>query len=130
MENVLMRFCRETRRYTVKNVAEKLGVPPEAYREMEKGDLLLTRKQAELLGQLYNADASYFYREAVQLDLLQTRMAIIKIVKRENILMGAKLKKNEVAAIKRNVAATEGDIAVAQKKMIASQKELASIRKG
>jgi transcriptional regulator with XRE-family HTH domain len=95
MENILMRFCRESKRYTIKTIADKLSIGVGVYKEMEKGEVLLTRKQAELLGELYNTDPSYFYKEAIQLDLLQTRMMIIKILKKENNLLIAKLKKNE-----------------------------------
>src|SRR5580698_7443797 len=99
MENVLMRYCRESKRYTIKTIADKLGIGVGVYKEMEKGEVLLTRKQAELLGELYNTDPSYFYKEAIQLDLLQTRMMIIKILKKENNLLIAKLKKSEVAKV-------------------------------
>jgi transcriptional regulator with XRE-family HTH domain len=122
MENVLMRFCRESNRFTIKIVAGKLGIAAEMYKEMEKGEVLLTRKQAEQLGELYNTDPSYFYKEAIQLDLLQTRMMIIKILKKENNLLIAKLKKKEAAAIKRNASASRGDMAAAKRDRMAERK--------
>ncbi len=47
MENILMRFCREKRRYTIKTIAYKLRISIEAYAEIEKGETLLTYEQAE-----------------------------------------------------------------------------------
>jgi transcriptional regulator with XRE-family HTH domain len=81
MENILMRFCRETNRYTVKTVAMKLGVSVDDYIEIETGEILLTEEQAKILGKLYNAHTSYFNDEAIQLDLLRTKIEIIKALK-------------------------------------------------
>ena len=81
MENILMRFCRETNRYTVKTVATKLGVSVDDYIGIETGEILLTEEQAKILGKLYNAHTSYFNDEAIQLDLLRTKIEIIKALK-------------------------------------------------
>jgi len=81
MENILMRFCRETNRYTVKTVATKLGISVHDYIGIETGDILLTEEQAKILGKLYNARTSYFNDEAIQLDLLRTKIEIIKALK-------------------------------------------------
>jgi transcriptional regulator with XRE-family HTH domain len=81
MENILMRFCRETNRYTVKTVATKLGISVDDYIGIETGEILLTEKQAKILGKLYNAHTSYFNDEAIQLDLLRTKIEIIKALK-------------------------------------------------
>jgi len=81
MENILMRFCRETNRYTVKTVATKLGVSVDDYIGIETGEILLTEEQAKILGKLYNARTSYFNDEAIQLDLLRTKIEIIKALK-------------------------------------------------
>ena len=81
MENILMRFCRETNRYTVKTVAAKLGISVDDYIEIETGEILLTEEQAKILGKLYNARTSYFNDEAIQLDLLRTKIEIIKALK-------------------------------------------------
>jgi transcriptional regulator with XRE-family HTH domain len=81
MENILMRFCRETNRYTVKTVATKLGISVDDYIGLETGEILLTEKQANILGKLYNARTSYFNDEAIQLDLLRTKIEIIKALK-------------------------------------------------
>ena len=50
MENILMRFCRETNRYTVKTVAMKLGICIDDYIGIETGEILLTEEQAKILG--------------------------------------------------------------------------------
>ena len=81
MENILMRFCRETNRYTVKTVATKLGISVDDYIGIETGEILLTEEQAKILGKLYNAHSSYFNDEAIQLDLLRTKIEIIKALK-------------------------------------------------
>ena len=81
MENILMRFCRETNRYTVKTVATKLGISVDDYIGIETGEILLTEEQAKILGKLYNAHTSYFNDEAIQLDLLRTKIEIIKALK-------------------------------------------------
>jgi len=81
MENILMRFCRETNRYTVKTVATKLGISVDDYIGIETGEILLTEKQGKILGKLYNAHTSYFNDEAIQLDLLRTKIEIIKALK-------------------------------------------------
>jgi transcriptional regulator with XRE-family HTH domain len=81
MENILMRFCRETSRYTVKTVAMKLGISVDDYIGIETGEILLTEEQAKILGKLYNANTSYFNDEAIQLDLLRTKIEIIKDLK-------------------------------------------------
>ena len=81
MENILMRFCRETNRYTVKTVATKLGISVDDYIGIETGEILLTEEQAKILGNLYNAHTSYFNDEAIQLDLLRTKIEIIKALK-------------------------------------------------
>ena len=81
MENILMRFCRETNRYTVKTVATKLSISVDDYIGIETGEILLTEEQAKILGKLYNARASYFNDEAIQLDLLRTKIEIIKALK-------------------------------------------------
>jgi transcriptional regulator with XRE-family HTH domain len=81
MENILMRFCRETNRYTVKTVATKLGISVDDYIGIETGEILLTEEQAKILGKLYNARTNYFNDEAIQLDLLRTKIEIIKALK-------------------------------------------------
>ena len=81
MENILMRFCRETNRYTVKTVATKLGVSVDDYIGIETGEILLTEEQAKILGKLHNTHPSYFNEEAIQLDLLRTKIEIIKALK-------------------------------------------------
>jgi DNA-binding XRE family transcriptional regulator len=89
MENVLMRFCRRTHRYTPKKVATHLGISVDTYRDIETGNILLNEKQARQLGALYNAPYSYFYKEAQQLDLLLTRKVINDILKQKiNLLIG------------------------------------------
>jgi len=79
MENVLMRFCRQTNGHNSMTIAKKLNVSLDTYRGMERGEILLTEIQARELGKFYKVHYSYFHKEALQLDLLLTREAIIKI---------------------------------------------------
>lgn len=102
LENILMRFCRQSRRFSVKIVAAHMGVSIDVYRKMEKGDLLITYKQAVQLGDLYEVSASWFFKEAIQLDLLLSRMAIIRILKNKNDLLIDRLKSNEKTPEKRS----------------------------
>jgi transcriptional regulator with XRE-family HTH domain len=81
MENTLLRFCRESHRYSPQAIAHKLGIKTHVYFEIESGETLLTYKQAEKLGQLYNTSPHYFYNAAQQLDLLLTKNVIIKAAK-------------------------------------------------
>lgn len=81
MENTLLRFCRETHHYSPQVIALKLGIKTRNYFEIERGETLLTYKQAEKLGQLYNTSPHYFYNAAQQLDLLLTKNVIIKAAK-------------------------------------------------
>jgi len=97
MENILMRFCRQTNQYTPKKVADQLEITVDTYRDIEKGDILLNEKQARQLGALYNVHYSYFYKEAQQLDLLLARKEIIKILKWEINLLIEKNKKEAEA---------------------------------
>jgi hypothetical protein len=83
MENILMRFCRETNHCAVKTVAAKLDVTVDEYIGLETGEILLSDAQAKELGKLYNANPSYFAAEALQVDLLRTRIEIIKTLKAE-----------------------------------------------
>lgn len=99
MENIIMRFCRENKKYTAKFLAGKLGITVKEYKELEKGISLLTRKQAKQLGAVYEVDYSWFYKEAVQLDLLLTRMAIIKVLKWEKDLLITQLEKKRFAVL-------------------------------
>jgi cobalamin biosynthesis protein CbiG len=83
MKNVLLAFCRRHNRYASKKVARQLGISVEDYKSIESGEILLTEVQARQLGKLYNAHYSYFYNEALQLDLLRTKTAIIKVLKNQ-----------------------------------------------
>ncbi|MEO6542393.1 MAG: hypothetical protein ABIN74_15430 [Ferruginibacter sp.] len=83
MENMIMQFCRETHRYTRARVAVWLRVTLKEYRELETGQQLLTPKQAAQLGKLYKVKGIYFYRAALQLELLVTRREIIRVQKEE-----------------------------------------------
>ena len=98
MENILMIFCRVQKRYTTKTVAARLGISVEMYSDIEKGNVLITQEQARELGKLYKADYSYFYNEALQLDLLHTRSALLNVLKMENDLLKLEVGDHAVTA--------------------------------
>jgi hypothetical protein len=58
-----------------------LVISVDDYIGIETGEILLTEEQAKILGKLYNARTSYFNDEAIQLDLLRTKIEIIKALK-------------------------------------------------
>jgi DNA-binding XRE family transcriptional regulator len=81
MENILLRFCRETQKQTPNAIAAHLDINVRSYQEIETGEILLSRKQAHQLGKLFHVKADYFFQAALQLDLLHTKNEIIKIQK-------------------------------------------------
>jgi hypothetical protein len=74
-----------------KQVASKLCMTYKEYKKLEKGNLLMTRKQASQLSQVYKLDSKYFLKSSRQLDLLLLRGNIIKAFTTEkkvrNLLM-------------------------------------------
>lgn len=95
MENTLLLFCRETHHYSPKMIAHKLGITTKVYFEIERGETLLTYRQAEKLGRLYNTHTNYFYSAAQQLDLLLTRNVILKTATWRIMQLEEKLKTME-----------------------------------
>ena len=53
-ENVLLRLCRTSHRLSRPQVASKLGLTPEDYKELETGVTFMTPKEAKVLAELYN----------------------------------------------------------------------------
>jgi|SRR5579859_5721400 len=95
MQNVLLLFCRRTRHFSQKELAARLGITTEAYRELESGKTLLTESQARRLGKLYNAPYKYFYEAAQQLDFLLTTQVNLKILKSDNDRLWERLLEQE-----------------------------------
>jgi plasmid maintenance system antidote protein VapI len=81
MENILMRFFRETQKHTPDTVAAHLGITVHEYQEIETGQKLLSEKQAKQLGKLFGVKGQYICEAALQLDLLITRNEMVKIYK-------------------------------------------------
>ena len=79
-----MRFCRETHKYSLKKVAGFLGINEIEYTHIETGKTFLTKKQARELGKLFKVKSDYFFKAALQLDLIVAKTEIIKI-QREKI---------------------------------------------
>lgn len=50
------------------------------YKKLEKGTLLMTRKQASRLADAYHIGPKYFLKSSRQLDLLLTRAEVINVL--------------------------------------------------
>jgi transcriptional regulator with XRE-family HTH domain len=83
MENTIMRFCRETHKFSYAHVAKHLGITAREYRKLEKGEKLITPEQTDLLGALYKVNGDYFFQAALQLQDLLSKSEIIKVLRVE-----------------------------------------------
>jgi transcriptional regulator with XRE-family HTH domain len=81
MENILMRFCRETQGYTPEAVAARLGISVKQYKAIESGKELLTARFARKLGKLYKQKGEYFYAAGMQVEMLRSGNEIIRLLK-------------------------------------------------
>ena len=81
MHNVLMEFCQVQYNVSKEVVAKNLKISLNDYEEIIAGKILLTPAQAKALGKLYNADSSFFYTAAEQLDHYLTSLAIMDALK-------------------------------------------------
>lgn len=79
MENILMRFCRESHGYSADTIAARLGISAQQYLDFETGKALLTPKLAKQLGRLYNHRPEYFYAAALQLEELRVCNEMVKL---------------------------------------------------
>lgn len=78
MKNVVMQLCRETNGYSEQQVADKLGMTPDEYTELETSAVYMSPERAGQLSALYNIDAEYFLESSRQLELLDARAEVIK----------------------------------------------------
>src|SRR5687768_3337327 len=99
MENIFMRFCRETHNHTLNAMATHLGITTSEYLEIESGRILLSEGRGQLLGKLFNVKSDYFYEAAEQLDLLLARNEMVKILKEKNQQLNQQLRDLKNAAI-------------------------------
>jgi len=93
MKNILLLFCRESRKYNLKKIATHLGLSIRKYKELETGKILLTKEQARQLGKLFKVNGDYFYDAALQLELLLTQREMIISLKERNKRLEEQLKK-------------------------------------
>jgi hypothetical protein len=77
----MMRFCRETHRISPSKVAAFLNISTKEYYNLEYGESFLSRKQATQLGKLFNTKGTYFFKSALQLELLNIRTELVKVQK-------------------------------------------------
>ncbi|AEW02358.1 helix-turn-helix domain protein [Niastella koreensis GR20-10] len=78
MKNVLMQVLRETHGYNKKQIADKLGMTPQDYIELETSLVAMTPEQAYQLAAVYNIHQEYFLESSRQLELLLTRNAVVQ----------------------------------------------------
>jgi plasmid maintenance system antidote protein VapI len=83
MENIMMRYCRDTQKQTAGKVATVLGISLHKYKQLEAGKTMMTAKQARQLEKLFNVKAHYFYQAALQLDLLRTTSELVIMQKQK-----------------------------------------------
>jgi len=83
MQNFLMKYCRIASGIPPYKIARMLGIDTCTYKAIECGDILITPEQATLFGKFYTLVPNYIYQEALQTDLLLTKMAIIRILERK-----------------------------------------------
>ncbi|GGB01799.1 hypothetical protein [Puia dinghuensis] len=95
MSNALLLHCKETHKQTNEAIAAALKITPEQYEEIEDGEVLITYKQAEALGQLYGTHGTNIYTSVLQLDTLLAQRQVIKILKFENDQLKEKLRKTD-----------------------------------
>ena len=79
-----MHACREARSYTHRQIADKMSLTPAEYVELETSDVTMTAAHAEKLATIYNIDKEHFLESSQQLELLYTRVEVIKKLKAEN----------------------------------------------
>lgn len=91
MENIVMRYFRETYGHTPTEISQLLAIPTTEYQEIETGQQLLSESQAEQLALLFNVNKDFLLEAAEQLDLLLARNEIIKIQKEKMMQLQHKL---------------------------------------
>lgn len=81
MENIFMRFCRETNGLSPDIIATRLDITVDEYLGIETGQVLLSEPQADQLALLFNVKSQALYESSQQLDLLLSAQAIIQAQK-------------------------------------------------
>jgi transcriptional regulator with XRE-family HTH domain len=79
MRNQLLLYCRKVKGFSRKSIARKIGISFSKYKQIETGEVLMSKKVAKRLSRLYKmGKAPYIYDAACQLDVLHLRLAIIR----------------------------------------------------
>jgi len=101
MQNFLMKYGRLAAGLSPGKVARKLGIATSTYKAMECGEVLITPEQATHLEQIFDLMPHFIYEEALQTDLILTKIAIIKLYEQrilqleEQITRGCNTKPND-----------------------------------
>lgn len=70
MENIILRYGRDTKGYTPEYIAAALGISVKEYRKLETGRRMITAPQVRKLEELFGIRGHYIYQAALQLDML------------------------------------------------------------
>lgn len=92
MQNMLLKYFRDSSHLSPTEIASRLGISRNTYRDIESGNILISPKQSQQLADLYNTQAYYLYQSAAQLDLLLVTKARNKDLKLEIDRLKNKLK--------------------------------------
>ena len=76
-----MRFLRESQDASPETIAAHLDINVTEYTEIETGQRLITVKQADQLGKLFNVNSEIILEAAEQFDLFLARNELIKLQK-------------------------------------------------
>jgi plasmid maintenance system antidote protein VapI len=82
MDNVLMRYGRESGKHSLRRIADSLGISVKQYREMEAGKAPISYQQAAQLGQLFGIGTHYLYEASLVMDLLSAKDTVLKLKKK------------------------------------------------
>lgn len=81
MENIFMRFLRDSKGFSPETIAAHLDITVTEYTEIETGQRLITENQADQLGKLFNVKSEIILEAAEQFDLFLARNELIKLQK-------------------------------------------------
>ena len=95
MQNLLIKHCRIECGLTPSKIAAKLGIDVPTFKAIESADFLMTAEQAMQMGNILNVKSEYLYESAIYLDLLRTKIAVIKVLEFKIMELKEQLKQDE-----------------------------------
>jgi hypothetical protein len=94
MQNIVLKICKKNSKATTKELAALLKITQGQYAEIERGNLLMTKRQAAVLGKFLKVKGSDIYESAIQLDLFLIKAAIIDQLKETIEELGRTVREN------------------------------------